>query len=174
MACVAATGSGRVAEQHSASASVAGVCTKRRGWAGLTPLQVGLDLGGVAAKGALDLLVEVRVALVDVVDVLAGVEGAAAGEGLAAPAHPGGEKSRDGVHLRGLGRVWGGVGGPMPGRTEGRIHSSRVRQSVGAEVGPHAWRAASAATMRCWRSHQPARPGHPCIQSLAARPLTAR
>ncbi len=50
------------------------------------------------AKGALDLLVEVRVALVDVVDVLVGVEGAAPGEGLAAPA-----QGRKRVEARGPG-----------------------------------------------------------------------
>jgi len=39
-------------------------------WQGGPALQVGLDLLGVRPEGALDLLVEVRVAVVDEVDVL--------------------------------------------------------------------------------------------------------
>ena len=47
-------------------------------------LQVGLDLGGVLAKGALNLLVEVRIPVVDVVDILVLPERTPPAERLAA------------------------------------------------------------------------------------------
>lgn len=58
-------------------------------WQCSAPLQICLDLGGVRAKGALDLLIEVRVAIVDVVHILVLAERTPPAERLALPAQPG-------------------------------------------------------------------------------------